>query len=192
MFTWHFTFDGQQAVHDLAAAYQERLAALPALDLVPARWLHLTTQGVGFTDEVTDDEVTALVTDATERLKGISQQRVVLGPARVTPEAILLDVTPASGLDTIRTRIREAIASVLGPGRLMETSDWTAHVTVAYSNGTGPAAPYSAALDGGPTAESVIREVQLIVLNRDQRMYEWTTRAAVPLAPPDASGLPPG
>jgi len=25
---------------------------LPGLDLVPARWLHLTTQGVGFTVEV--------------------------------------------------------------------------------------------------------------------------------------------
>jgi hypothetical protein len=182
MYTWHFTFDGQQAVHDLAAAYQARLAALPALDMVPARWLHLTTQGVGFTDEMTDDEVTAIVDAAAERLKTFGPQEVMLGPARVTPEAILLDVAPADGLAGIRGQLREAITNVLGAGRLMETDQWTAHVTVAYSSGTGPSAPYLAALDGHATADSLISDVQLIVLNRDQRMYEWMTRAAVHLS----------
>jgi 2'-5' RNA ligase len=190
MYTWHFTFDGQQAVYDLAAIYQERLAGLAALDMVPARWLHLTTQGVGFADEVSDDEVSAIVGAATERLTGIGPQRVVLGPARVTPEAILLGVTPADGLTAIRTRLREVISSVLGPSRLMEQVEWTAHVTVAYSNGTAPSAPYSAALDGGATAESLISDVQLIVLNRDQQMYEWTTRAAVCLAGSDTADSP--
>ena len=85
MYTWHFTFDGQPAVHDLAAAYQARLAGLPDLDMIPARWLHLTTQGVGFTDEVTDSETDALLAATEKRLKGFGSQRVTLGPAKVTP-----------------------------------------------------------------------------------------------------------
>jgi 2'-5' RNA ligase superfamily len=191
MYTWHFTFDGQPAVHDLAAAYQARLAPLPGLDLIPTRWLHLTTQGVGFTDEVSDDEVTALTSASAERLKDFGPQRVRLGPSRVTPEAILLDVAPAEGLAGIRRQLREAIGDVLGAGRLMEGDSWTPHVSVAYSNGTGPQAPYVAALGDEQTAETLIGTVELIVLGRDNRLYEWTTRSVVPLAGEDA-GVPGG
>lgn len=51
-YTFHFTFERQPAVQHLAAEARGRLSGFPALDLVPSRWLHLTTQGIGFTDEV--------------------------------------------------------------------------------------------------------------------------------------------
>jgi 2'-5' RNA ligase superfamily protein len=191
MYTWHFTFDGQPAVHELAASYQERLADLPGLDLIPARWLHLTTQGVGFTDEVSDEEVTALLDASTGRLEGFASQRVTLGPARVTPEAILLDVTPAEGLAAIRRELRAAITDVLGAARLGESDEWTPHVSVAYSNSTGPQAPYVAAVADRGTAETMITTVELIVLGRDQHLYEWTTRGDVQLAG-DTAGIPGG
>jgi 2'-5' RNA ligase len=189
MYTWHFTFDGQPAVHDLAAAYQARLAGLPDLDMIPARWLHLTTQGVGFTDEVTDDEVAAIVAATRERLKGFGPQHVTLGPAKVTREAILLDVAPVAPLAAIRRELRAAITGVLGAGRLVETEEWTPHVSVAYSSGTAPAASYAAALEGGGSVQTVISDVELIVLGRDQHLYEWTTRADIRLAG-DTADLP--
>jgi hypothetical protein len=55
------------------------------------------------------------------------------------------------------------------------------HVSVAYSSGSGAAAPYITAIEHGGTAACVISSVDLIELNRDNRMYEWTTRARVPL-----------
>jgi 2'-5' RNA ligase len=149
--------------------------------MIPARWLHLTTQGVGFTDEVTDDEVAAIVAATRERLKGFGPQHVTLGPAKVTPEAILLDVAPVAPLAAIRRELRGAITGVLGVGRLMETEEWTPHVSVAYSSGTAPAAPYAAALEDGGTVQTVISDVELIVLGRDQHLYEWTTRADIRL-----------
>lgn len=182
LYTWHFTFDGHREVHDLAARYQERLAALPGLDLIPAWWLHLTTQGVGFTDEVSDEDVAALLAASAGRLKGFAAQRVTLGPARVTPEAILLDVAPADGLAAIRRELRQAISDVLGATRLTEGDEWTPHVSVAYSHGTRTQAPYVAAVEGGGTTETVIGTVELIVLGRDHRLYEWTTRREVQLA----------
>src|SRR6202035_5627646 len=54
MYAWHFTFDGETALHELVDVYQQRLAGLPGLDPIPRQWLHLTTQGIGFTDEVPD------------------------------------------------------------------------------------------------------------------------------------------
>lgn len=181
MYTWHFTFDGRPEVHHRAASYQERLAALPGLDLIPARWLHLTAQGVGFTDEISDEDVAALLTASAGRVKGFATQRVTLGPARVTPEAILLDVVPADGLAAIRRELREAITDTLGAARLMEGDVWMPHVSVAYSHGTRPQAPYVAAVEDGGTTETVIDTVELIVLGRDHQLYEWTTRGDVQL-----------
>lgn len=194
MYTWHFTFDDQPAVRDLAARYQARLDSLPGLDLVPARWLHLTTQGVGFTDEISDSDVGAIVDAARSRLAALSPAQVTLGPARVTPEAILLDVAPAAGLAAIRAGLRAAISDAWSPGQVPEPEEWTPHVSVAYSSTTAPAGPYVAALaDCGESAESLIEAVQLIVLGRDRHVYEWTTRADIRLSlrsTPRAGGAP--
>lgn len=181
MYTWHITFDDQPSIRDLAALYQTRLSGLPGLDLIPARWLHLTTQGVGFTDEVSDTDVDAIADRARQRLAKVDPVQATLGPATVTPEAILLDVAPLPELRRIRDELRASITDVWGPDRLMEGDDWTPHVSVAYSNSTAPAAPYLAAVENGDTASVPIGHVQLIVLDRDQRMYEWTTRADIPL-----------
>lgn len=70
MYTWHFTFDGQTALHELVNAYQERLAGLPSLDPIPRQWLHLTTQSIGFTDEVSDSDIDAIVKASRELLGG--------------------------------------------------------------------------------------------------------------------------
>jgi hypothetical protein len=183
MYTWHFTFDGNPAAGDLAARYQARLAGLPGLDFVPARWLHLTTQGVGFVDEVSDGDVEAIINAARGRLAELSPVAVTLGPARVTPEAILLDVAPAAGLKAIRAGVRAAISDAWSPDRVPEPEEWTPHVSVAYSSTTAPAGPYAAALaDWENSAECVIGAVQLIVLGRDERLYEWTTRADIQLS----------
>jgi len=181
-YTWHFTFDGKKEVHDLAASYQARLGALPGLDLIPARWLHLTTQGVGFTDEVSAEDVAALLEASTARLKAFPAQRVTLGPALVTPEAILLDVTPADALAAIRHELRQAIIDVLGRARLAGGDGWMPHVSLAYSNAAWPQAPYLAATEGGDATETMISTVRLIVLGRDEHLYKWTTRGQVQLA----------
>ena len=81
MYTWHFTFDGQTALHELVDAYQERLAGLPGLDPIPRQWLHLTTQGIGFTDEVPDADIEAIIEASRERLADVPRATVTMGPA---------------------------------------------------------------------------------------------------------------
>jgi 2'-5' RNA ligase len=182
MYTWHFTFDGQPAVHDLATRYQSLLTGLPGLDLVPARWLHLTTQGIGFTDEVTDSDLAAIIAASRQRLSGLSLAQVTVGPVRITPEAILLDVAPVAEVAAIRTGLRAAIADVW-PGHVPEGEGWTPHVSVAYSGQTAPAAPYAIALAGhADTAEITLAAVQVIILGRDTRSYEWTIHEEIVLS----------
>jgi 2'-5' RNA ligase len=182
MYTWHVTFEDRPAVGDLAARYQAKLSGLPGLDLIPARWLHLTTQGVGFTDEVAEQDVAAIIDAAGQRLAGLAPIATTLGPATVTPEAILLNVAPVPELRAMRNELRAAIADVWGPERVLKGAEWTPHVSVAYSSTTAPAAEYVAAVAGSSgTEDIVIDRVRLIMLGRDHRMYEWATRADVPL-----------
>src|ERR671916_565238 len=91
-YTWHVTFDDQPAVHRLAADYAPVLNDLPPLDPIPARWLHLTIQGIGFTDEVNRADVDAIADTARERCAVLAPFTIALGPARVDPEALLLPV----------------------------------------------------------------------------------------------------
>ncbi|HMH90378.1 MAG TPA: 2'-5' RNA ligase family protein, partial [Streptosporangiaceae bacterium] len=156
---------------------------LSGLDFVPARWLHLTTQGVGFTDEVSEPDIEAIVSAARSRLAAVPPVRVTLGPARVTPEAILLDVSPAGELAAVRAGLRWAIGDVWSAGQIPDHEEWTPHVSVAYSRSTAPAGPYISALaEDGDRAESVISDVELIILGRDEHLYEWTTRADIRLS----------
>lgn len=191
MYTWHVTFTGLPAVRQLSAQAQARLTGLPGLDLVPAQWLHLTMQGVGFTDEVADADLAAIVAAARRHLAGTAPPRVRIGPAHVASEGILLDVAPVGGLTQVRDGIRAAIAETWPAAAVPDPAEWMPHISVAYSRITGPAQPYELALSGDDaTADAEIRAVQLIVLGRDQHVYEWANYATVQLSAGNTAGNP--
>jgi 2'-5' RNA ligase len=179
MYTWHVTFNDQPQLHELVRSYQAALAPLPGLDLIPMRWLHLTMQGIAFTDEVSVQDVADIAEAARKRLA--TQQPVALsvGPAAVDPEAIMLDVSPAGALDPVRTGIRTAIADVEGAARVPEPETWTAHISIAYSNSDGPASPYAEVLSTVTQTpiHLTVSAVHLIELSRDTHLYQWTTEA---------------
>ncbi len=182
-YTWHITFEGQHDLHWLVRAYQARLD-MPELDLVPLDGLHLTMQGVGFTDEVSQQDLQKLVMAAGTRCALLAPFTLTLGPARVRPEGVNLPVTPEAPVRQLRMAIREAIAEVWGQERVPESAEgFTPHVTLAYSNADGPAAPLIERIEraGAPQAVATIRAAQLIDLERDSHVYRWKTRAAVPL-----------
>ncbi len=182
MYTWHVTFEDLPAVQELAADARARLAGLPGLDLVPGQWLHLTTQGVGFTDEVSDTDLAAITSAARTRLAAVEPPRIVIGPARAASEGVACDISPVGVLDPLRDALRAAIADVWGPERVPEGPEWTPHVSVAYASESGPAGPIEAALNGANLSATItVGTVQLIRLGRDHRVYEWETWASLPL-----------
>lgn len=181
-YTWHLTFDDQPAVHQLAASYRKVLASVPGLDLVPDQWLHLTMQGIGFTDEVNSDDLAAIIREVRQRLANIPAFDIELDRPVFTPEAIRWD-PPTEPIAVVRNGIREAIGAVW-PVVPEAAEGFSAHVTIAYANQDGPADAALAAIAepaSQPTAAR-ISSAELIILNRDQRMYEWQTHASVPLS----------
>jgi 2'-5' RNA ligase len=185
MYTWHVTFADVPAVQELAAAARVRLAGLDGLDPVPGRWLHLTTQDVGFTDEITDAELAAITGAASARLAAVEPIPVTIGPARVASEGILCWVAPDNALTPMRDAIRAAIADVRGLQGVPDGSAWAPHVSIAYSSADGPADAFVAALDGDDAVACMtVDAVKLIRLGRDRHAYEWETLASVPLGTP--------
>lgn len=183
-YTWHFTFADQPSVHQLVDDYAQLLSTLPTLDPVPVRWLHLTTQGIGFTDEVSRGDVDRIVVAARNRCAELKPFSVTLGPSDVDPEVIFLPVRPVTPLAQVRDAIRDAIGDVWGQDNVPEPADgFRPHVSLAYSNAAGPIEPVAEAVSAyaARTAEVTVSSVSLIDLNRDNQAYEWTDIATVAL-----------
>lgn len=182
-YAWHLTFDDAPDLHRLAREYAPALD-IPGLDVIPVQWLHLTMQGVGFTDEVPTAEIDAIAEAARDRFADLAPFDVTLGPTVTEPEVVRLQVTPAEPVAQVRLAVRAGIAEVWGADCVPEQdSDFIPHVSLAYSNSDGSAEPILRAaksVDITP-AKATISAAQLIVLNRDNRQYQWTDYAVIPL-----------
>lgn len=99
-------------------------------------------------------------------------------------EALKLPVQPAEPVIALRGAIRAAIADVWGcDGAPEDAEGFRPHVSLAYSNSSGPAEPITerVAARSVTAAETTIHRVALIDLNRDHRAYRWTEIAAANL-----------
>ncbi|MBB6399336.1 2'-5' RNA ligase [Actinomadura coerulea] len=182
MLLWHILLDGQQEVSGLVRRYQDMLAGVGGLDLVPAEWLHMTTQIVGFEDEIPREQVEALVAGARRRLGALAPIEVEVGRLWVHGEGVALGIRPERGLDPVREAVRQAAAETAGVHPLDGEPGWTPHVSVAYSNADGPAAPIADALDRRPDPVPFrVGAAHLVAQVRDGHLYRWEHLAEVPL-----------
>jgi 2'-5' RNA ligase len=188
-YAWHLTFGDQTVSRGLVELrrvvgdYQAGLADLPGLDLVPAEWLHLTTQAVGFADEVGAGDAERIVAAVRRRCAALAPLRLTLGPAELQAEGVWLPVAPAAAVRRVRAGVRAGIAEVWGAARVPEAADaFTPHVSLAYSDTDGPDGPFAAALAAtAPRSATVeVEAIELISLGRDTHLYRWETLATVP------------
>jgi 2'-5' RNA ligase superfamily len=181
LYTFHFTFADQPAVQELAAKARASLAPVAWLDLVPGEWLHCTTQGVGFSQDVSVDDLAAITDAARSRLADVPPAVVTVGAPKAVGEGAVCWVGPDGALDPARDALRAAIGDAWGSTRVPETAEWAPHVSVAYANADGPTALVDDALGEGWGVMVTLRRVDLISLGRDNRVYEWETIASIPL-----------
>jgi len=181
---WHILFRDQPAVHELAATAQRKLAGLPGLDLVPPQWLHLTTLVTGFADEVPAHAVDTMVTTAQQLLAAEDPIRVSLGRVFYHPEAVVLLVEPADVLQPVLSAVQIATRKAGCDGHT-DTDPWRPHISIAYSNGSGPAAPVIEALGlRVPPTEITIGSVSLVAQAQVGHSWQWQPVAEVTLGWP--------
>jgi 2'-5' RNA ligase len=182
-YTWHFTFEDHHELHQLVADYQQRLSDLPGLDLIPREWLHLTIQGVGFADEVSDSDLERITAATARHLRGLDPPQLTFQRAVVLPEAVALPPSPDKPVSKVRTAIRSGIADIWGDDHVPENNTFRPHVSVAYNNQDRPADDIVHAVnDLAPAPVTItLRSVDLIVLGRDEHVYRWRQVHRVPL-----------
>lgn len=185
LYTWHITFDKSLVVQEQAKAYQDAIH-LDFLDPVPMSGLHLTMQGVGFTDEIDRSEVEALIDATRKECAALAPFQLCVGPAYADPEGVPLAIQPWKPVENTRLAVRRAIAHVRGVENVPEPLEgFSPHITLFYSN-SSEADPASlraalAPLRQMPPVQASVAAVSLIRLGRDEHEYEWTTEADVPL-----------
>ncbi len=190
-YTFHITFDDDTAVDGIAdlrrltSEYQRALATLPGLDMVPLRWLHLTMQNVGFTDEVSAADARAVLAAARDRCSELPPFGLALGQAEVRGEAVALRPFRAEPVCQVRDAVRAAIRTVrdVVPEAPEHARGFDPHVSIAYSNRDTPSDPVADAIErvASEVAAVTVRAAKLIVLDRDERVYRWTTFGDVTL-----------
>lgn len=182
----HLTLDDQPELRELIMDYQQAVASLPEIDLIPPQWLHLTMQGIGFLDEISNDEFDALSDALTAKLATIEPTTVEFRHLTIQAEAVYLKAHPADALRTLRSKMHDAVVSVLGPRRAESAPDpakFLPHVSIGYINRDGSPEPIAVAL-----RTTVIRRVKvtfvkadLLEYHRDHHMYEWTSATPIPI-----------
>jgi 2'-5' RNA ligase len=141
-YTLHITFADQPEAHALVKHYAPVLGQLPMLDPVPVKWLHLTLQGIGFTDEVSRGDVDQIVEAARTRCAALKPFTLTIGPAHLDPETIQMPSRPLGPVAELRLAIRAAIGDVWGVENVPERQDgFRAHVSLGYSNSANRAQP---------------------------------------------------
>ncbi|GAA2638856.1 2'-5' RNA ligase family protein [Actinomadura fulvescens] len=182
LLVWHVLLHDQGDARDVVRQCQDKLAGLAGLDLIPEDWLHMTTQIVGFADEISPAEVERMLRETADRFATLKPVEVELGKLWLHSEAVMLGIRPPQALDPVREAIRYAVAGSVRVHQLADEPEWTPHVSVAYSHGDGPAKPVLDALAVRPEPRALrVHEVHLVEQMRVGRLYRWDMRAALPL-----------
>jgi 2'-5' RNA ligase len=183
----HLILDDQPELRGLIRHYQDALAHLGNLDLIPPGSLHLTMQRIGFVDEIGPAGVTAVAARIADSLRGVPAPVVTFHRPAVWSEAVVLTALPAEPVYQVRLAVYRAAAAVIGPfeGAAPRRSEFTPHVSVAYVNSDGPAQAIVDALRGveRPPVTVTFRVASILTFHRDRRMYEWTDAMPIPIGP---------
>jgi 2'-5' RNA ligase len=189
LYACHLTLDDHPQLRELIRRYQDALAHLGNLDLIPPGSLHLTMQRIGFADEVSPAELKAVAERIADRLGDAPRPVVTFRQPTVREEAVYLGALPAEPIYTLRLAVYQAIAGVLGPRALPLAppgrEQYVPHVSVAYVNGDGPAQPVFDALSrvDQPPVTVTFCVAPILTFHRDHQMYEWTSAIPIPIGP---------
>jgi 2'-5' RNA ligase len=188
LWAFYLTFGLDPAVHEFAAAHQSNLRSLPGLDMVDPPWLHLTVQGVAFTDQVDDETLDRLSTAVAEQL--VAEPGITLRLGRPFPDddAIVIGVDADPPLEFLRDRLRMVASQTLERGELYALPEpaggFAPHITIAYVNAAAPlVSDVNDRLAAVGPAELVVQahHLSLLRLRREPTRWSWDHETRIPL-----------
>ncbi len=158
---------------------------------MPAAWLHLTVQAVGYSDEMPAPAVAAVVEGVRGRVTALEPFDLVFDRPTIYGEAVAIRTRPDPPIERLRDAVRAGIGAALGDGAVPTAPEqahgFLPHVTIAYSRVDTDATPYAVALAGVEQPPTIV-PITAITLIRQERLlapywiYRWTTEATAVLS----------
>jgi 2'-5' RNA ligase len=180
---WYVTFAESAPLRSLAARCQDVLA-MESLDPIPLADLHMTIDPVGPEEEFTSSQISAIGRAARQACQGFSKINLSIGPLAGSDGAIRFSATPQQPIFELRRLLRSAVTDC-APSTMFTTKEFRPHVGIAYSNSSMPAAPVIRiveSLRSLPTVPTLVSEASLVLLERRERAWTWTTAERVPFS----------
>lgn len=173
---WHLLMSGYPQARAAAAEAQEALARFPGLHMTPREWLHITMVVAGSTDELTRDQMSAMVSGAQHYVCGVAPIAVSLGKVLYHPEAIMLGVRPADALLPVFEAVQSATREVTGHGGAIDevAPFWLPHMTISYSTAEQDAVPIISALGKSVDERTVlVNSATLVIQWGAEKLWNW-------------------
>jgi 2'-5' RNA ligase len=177
---WYLTFDSAE-LRQLAGYCQDRLR-LPYLDPVPLDGLHLTLPKVGWSDEMSFDDVDAVTAVAMRSCADLRPFTLTVGPLAGSNGAVRFSVSPWEPVVALHRRLQGAVRTVRGISG--KEAEFRPHVGIAYCNSTITAEDLIAAVEplrNLPPVEVAVSRVELVLLRREDHTYKWSTAHSLAL-----------
>jgi 2'-5' RNA ligase len=133
----------------------------------------MTTLIAGFADEITPDQVVTMIDHARRLLAGTPPITITLERILYHPRAVMLHAGPSDALEPVLRAAQEATRVATGRDGKLYSEPWVPHITLAYSNATGPAGPVIEALGRDlPRRQTAIASISLVSQTPEQR-WSW-------------------
>jgi hypothetical protein len=128
-YAWHITQDNQPDVRDLVHQYRDAVSTIDTLDPIPARWLHMTLQGVGHVEDIDTATLGCVADSVAQRLRTLAPITTTYQRVHITREALIMPPDNPEAFNEVRRAIRAGISDTLGecaePRKVSEpTSRW--------------------------------------------------------------------
>ena len=135
-YTWHITFPSSDPIRQIVSSYAPIISGISTLDPVEFDGIHLTLQGIGFTDEVSRVDIERIVASTLPRCAQLEPIKARLDEPRIDEEALHMNVHPVEQIAHVKLTLRNGIGDVRGHRNIPESmEDFRPHITLAYSNG---------------------------------------------------------
>jgi len=173
--TTFLVFGEEPSFVEAALAVQADLADAPVAVCPPAT-LHQTIQGVGWEDELTDEDILAVRKNMAVAVAGVLAFQLKIRSLQVGAEGIWFVLQPREPLINLRRVLHKAITSALGRTAPGDPNDLFPHMTVAYCNAASDAASLYRAEERHRSIvvkPIQVHSVDLIWLRREPTFYTW-------------------
>ena len=184
IYTMHLTMEDSPEVLALAERLRPTIDAAPSLEPVPPEWLHLTMNGIGFTDEVSPARLEDVAGPIFEAWEAGGAHPLEFTGSFLAPAGFMLTSPIPPWLAEANRIQRRSVERVLGP---RGWGDFEPHVTLAYANDRADLQEVATGLRTAIASEapriSVRPVFTLMSLGRDREVYEWEVVRRSPSPP---------